>query len=157
MEKCLQCSKELKHVPGRKQKSFCNVNCRNKYFYAKRKQEIQMAKAALVSLPSDYANVKKVAILTEKGEVKPVFPKPNRKSKAKPPGIRGECIEFRAQPKDEAYDAPQMPKTTQDESPKIQSAKPKNLDELKALCPVEITDKYERAAWIGKERQKYGI
>lgn len=50
MEKCLQCSKELIHVPGRKQKSFCDVNCRNKYFYAKRKQEIALAKAAL-SLP----------------------------------------------------------------------------------------------------------
>lgn len=51
MEKCLQCSKELKHVPGRKQKSFCDVNCRNKYFYAKRKQEIALAKAILPSPP----------------------------------------------------------------------------------------------------------
>ena len=49
MEKCLHCSKELKHVPGRKQKSFCNVNCRNKYFYAKRKREVEVAKTALLA------------------------------------------------------------------------------------------------------------
>jgi endogenous inhibitor of DNA gyrase (YacG/DUF329 family) len=34
--------------------------------------------------------------------------------------------------------------------------KPKNLDELKALCPFEAgTD--ERRVWVAEERQKYGI
>lgn len=37
------------------------------------------------------------------------------------------------------------------------NTKPKNLDELKALCPAHITDKYERANWVSTERQKYGI
>lgn len=49
MEKCLQCSKALQHVPGRKQKSFCDVNCRNKYFYAKRKKESEDARVVLSS------------------------------------------------------------------------------------------------------------
>lgn len=37
------------------------------------------------------------------------------------------------------------------------NTKPKTLDELRALCPAEITDKIERGNWLGKERQKYGI
>lgn len=65
MEKCLQCSKQLKHVPGRKQKSFCDVNCRNKYFYAQRKKQITDAKAFLVPLPPDYFEVNKAATLAK--------------------------------------------------------------------------------------------
>lgn len=72
MEKCIQCSKELHHVPGRKEKSFCDVNCRNKYFYAKRKKEIEDAKVAFINLPSDYEEVKKIGILTKDGEIKPL-------------------------------------------------------------------------------------
>jgi len=34
----------LTHVEGRKKKSFCNVNCRNKYFYAKNKRLVEQAK-----------------------------------------------------------------------------------------------------------------
>lgn len=36
------------------------------------------------------------------------------------------------------------------------NTKPKTLDELKSLCPKELTG-LERAAWISTERQKYGI
>ena len=74
MEKCLQCSKELKHIPGRKQKSFCNVNCRNKYFYAQRKKNIELAKSALQSLPHDYMKgIKNIGILTKDGQIQPIF------------------------------------------------------------------------------------
>ena len=37
------------------------------------------------------------------------------------------------------------------------NTKPRTLDELKALCPAEITDKFDRANWVSTERQKYGI
>lgn len=45
MEHCMleSCGKKLTHVEGRKQKSFCDVNCRNKYFYSKRKKLIETA------------------------------------------------------------------------------------------------------------------
>lgn len=33
---------------------------------------------------------------------------------------------------------------------------PKNLEELKKLCPPELTG-FERSAWIAENRQKYGI
>lgn len=46
MKNCLHCAKELKHVPGRKEKSFCDVNCRNKHFYAKRKELIKKGLSA---------------------------------------------------------------------------------------------------------------
>lgn len=46
MKNCLQCNAELTHVEGRKQKSFCNVNCRNKYFYAQRKILVELGKSA---------------------------------------------------------------------------------------------------------------
>jgi len=39
---------------------------------------------------------------------------------------------------------------------KPQTSAPKNLDELKALCPTELTG-LDRSQWIAKERQKYGI
>lgn len=34
--------------------------------------------------------------------------------------------------------------------------KPRNLDELKALCPPELTG-FDRSNWVATERQKYGI
>lgn len=40
MENCKQCGEPLTHVEGRKEKSFCNTNCRNKYFYARNKKII---------------------------------------------------------------------------------------------------------------------
>lgn len=82
MEKCLHCSEPLKHVPGRKQKSFCNANCRNKYFYAQRKRQIEEAKALLVSLPPDYIEIKKVGILTKEGKVKPLLPNAKKEVKS---------------------------------------------------------------------------
>ena len=33
---------------------------------------------------------------------------------------------------------------------------PRTLDELKALCPPELTG-FDRSMWIANERQKYGI
>lgn len=41
MDKCKFCSKELIHIEGRKKKSFCNDNCRNKYFN-KNKPKVKM-------------------------------------------------------------------------------------------------------------------
>jgi hypothetical protein len=43
MTNCKHCDKPLTHVEGRKQKSFCDVNCRNKWFYAKRQKMIKAA------------------------------------------------------------------------------------------------------------------
>lgn len=57
---------------------------------------------------------------------------------------------------------PPKPKTPEDifnSSPTtvtLKGGKPKNLDELKALCPYpEKSD--ERSEWVRTERQKYGI
>lgn len=50
MTNCKYCNAELTHVTGRKQKSFCNVNCRNKYFYAQNKKLIQVAKSMVNNL-----------------------------------------------------------------------------------------------------------
>jgi RPA family protein len=45
MEVCKSCGKKLIHVEGRKEKSFCNVNCRNKWFYKKNRELINKARA----------------------------------------------------------------------------------------------------------------
>jgi len=84
MEKCLQCNKALQHVPGRKQKSFCDVNCRNKYFYAQKKKQIEDAKAILASLPPDYPVPNKVAVLAKDGGIKQILPKPGKEPKTEP-------------------------------------------------------------------------
>lgn len=39
---------------------------------------------------------------------------------------------------------------------KIAANPPKSLDELKALCPKELTG-FDKSNWIRTERQKYGI
>lgn len=119
MEKCLHCSGPLTHVPGRKKKSFCNTNCRNKYFYAKNKRLVEAAKGNMA------AELNKSAILPKKA-------------------------------KDEPLVAPQTLKAAVDELPRDLPTKPKNLDELKELCPVELTG-LDRSGWIRTERQKYGI
>lgn len=38
----------------------------------------------------------------------------------------------------------------------VKSSPPKTLDELKKLCPKELTG-LDRSAWISLQRQKYGI
>lgn len=69
MKNCLQCEKELTHIEGRKQKSFCNVNCRNKYFYAQRSLLIKNAKAAIGSLPDEMKkDITHIGVLSPKGE-----------------------------------------------------------------------------------------
>lgn len=93
MEKCLQCSKELKHVPGRKQKSFCDVNCRNKYFYAQRKKQLKEAK--------------KIGILTQDEKVKPLMsPKPLGKDKNPGNPKKIQSNTDHVEPAKEAYDSP---------------------------------------------------
>lgn len=83
MDNCKHCGTDLIHVPGRKKKDFCNVNCRNKWFYAERKRLLAEALKSMVQLPPDYVNVKKVGILTKDGEVKPlVLPKPKINNEA---------------------------------------------------------------------------
>lgn len=143
MTNCKHCEKELTHVPGRKEKSFCNVNCRNKYFYAERKKLVESAKANLVPLPADYVVVSKVSTIDENGVVKPLtFRKPSKKGKAAPKtDDLKEKIEY-AKTTAESYDGPQKP--------------PKTLDELKAMCPTDITG-LDRSAWIADNRIKYNI
>lgn len=83
MDNCKHCGTDLIHVPGRKKKDFCNVNCRNKWFYAERKRLLAEALKSMAQLPPDYVNVKKVGILTKDGEVKPlVLPKPKINNEA---------------------------------------------------------------------------
>jgi len=48
MKNCLQCGEKLTHIIGRKEKSFCDVNCRNKHFYAKRKQILELYKTGAI-------------------------------------------------------------------------------------------------------------
>lgn len=53
-----------------------------------------------------------------------------------------------------------IPKGEKEEAPKIDwipnKGNPKNLEELKALCPKELTG-FDRSDWIRTERQKYNI
>lgn len=39
MDKCLNCGKELKHIDGRRKKTFCNDTCRSNYWYKKNVSE----------------------------------------------------------------------------------------------------------------------
>lgn len=38
----------------------------------------------------------------------------------------------------------------------VNTSRPKNLEELKAMCPKELTG-FERSEWIATERQRYGV
>ena len=38
----------------------------------------------------------------------------------------------------------------------INTGRPKNLDELKKMCPIELSG-FDKSAWVATERQKYGI
>ena len=48
MTNCKQCDKPLIHVEGRKQKSFCNPDCRNKYFYERNKAILKSVKEVAI-------------------------------------------------------------------------------------------------------------
>jgi hypothetical protein len=47
-------------------------------------------------------------------------------------------------------------KDTKEDVKKLLSGIPKNLAQLKALCPLELTG-FDKSEWISKERQKYNI
>jgi hypothetical protein len=53
-----------------------------------------------------------------------------------------------------------VPLATNEAAPKVdyvkKTGKPTNLEELKALCPKELTG-FDKSDWIRTERQKYGI
>jgi hypothetical protein len=61
MENCLHCAKPLTHVPGRKEKSFCDTNCRNKFFYAKNKRLVEAAKGNMAAELDKSINLRKKA------------------------------------------------------------------------------------------------
>lgn len=47
MNDCLNCGKELNHVPGRREKKFCNANCRVAFFYKKNPKKKTAAKTVV--------------------------------------------------------------------------------------------------------------
>lgn len=49
-----------------------------------------------------------------------------------------------------------LPKNNPKTNYTINTEKPKNLDELKLMCPKELTG-FDRSAWISENRQKYAI
>jgi len=65
-------------------------------------------------------------------------------------------VEFVATPTPNTHDTPPLAKSLQDEPSKAVPIKPRNLDELKALCPYPEKSE-ERSNWVRTERQKYGI
>lgn len=100
------------------------------------------------------------------------FQKPIKGPKSLLPERLNETASFHKSAKNMAYNAPKLPADTIDEmafvpgsdlppalkteASFVKEVKPKNLDELKALCPFpEKTE--ERSNWIRTERQKYGI
>lgn len=151
MEKCLHCNKALQHVSGRKQKSFCDVNCRNKYFYAKRRKAVEDAKILLSKsevkvvppISSDQAialhNAENADQHTEKSKLR--FPKPLKRAKKEELSDSELSADIIFSSPPVAYDSPR---------------RPRNLEELKLLCPADLTG-LDRSQWISKERQKYGI
>jgi predicted secreted protein len=48
------------------------------------------------------------------------------------------------------------PKDTKEEVDKLLNSIPKNLQELKLLCPKELTG-FDRSQWISEQRQKYNL
>jgi hypothetical protein len=87
-------------------------------------------------LPKDYMAIKKVSILKRDGSIEPLVPP-----------------------------ASDVLKQMQKEYPALitnlpyktfEGGAPTTLDELKAMCPPELTG-LDRSEWIRTERQKYGI
>lgn len=156
MEKCLQCSKQLKHVPGRKQKSFCDVNCRNKYFYAQRKKAIADAKALLVSLPPDYVTFTKVGVLTKEGEVKPIFPAPREKPKKAVSDELMALVDYAEAPGPETFDRPPVPKNTPDEYSMLETGRV--AEQIKTIraerIPKDRDTVLGRKAWAIEQQKR---
>lgn len=71
MDNCKQCGKEISSIEGRKKKEFCDVNCRNKYSYAKRKKIVDEAIAILESNPAPQKTTIKDLTKVETAEIKP--------------------------------------------------------------------------------------
>jgi hypothetical protein len=101
-----------------------------------------------LSLPKDYVKVKKLGAFESDGTV--------LKGATKPAGV----LKPQERPKKTiAHSTTFDEKGRITEDLKIQradSAKPKNLDELKAICPYPEKSE-ERSNWVRTERQKYGI
>lgn len=113
-------------------------------------------KTAFVTL-DDVLGIEKVVPADSRKEVDLKFPSKAKKAPQKPiVDELGDSINLHKKTKDEAYDAPPLLKNVKDEFSKAGAVKPKTLDELKKLCPAELTG-LDRSEWVRTERQKYGI
>jgi hypothetical protein len=71
----------------------------------------------------------------------PSAPKPPKKPKSKLPEELEESVDLHKKASPEVCGSPRSPR---------------NLEELKKLCPPELTG-FDKSNWISTERQKYGI
>lgn len=141
--KCLECKKDLEQTPGKRTKQFCNSTCRSNYWQKSKRK------------------VKEAANKKDKGWVlkfaKAAYKEINKKESGSDLAKKAANISYKA-PEQSSYDSERISNLLLDEAgqmPKI-PVKPKNLMELKAMCPFpEGSD--ERRTWISTERQKYGI
>lgn len=125
-KECLNCGQELALLPGKRVKVFCNSTCRSNYW----QKADRLEKAG----KTDEEVVKILSQITKNN-------KPKNKKRIEKERNTVAVISAKIQ----------NPLT---ESQMIRP--PRTLDELKALCPKELTG-FEKSQWIGTKRQEYGI
>lgn len=146
MSNCKNCNKPIEVTKGRRPREFCDNNqkCRNEWFRKNKKEKNFKLVPIEVYREMELAMIKinhkgeslgcDVSELINKGENKP-----QETSKIEKP-----------------HNLPQKEKEASVASENSVGGKPKALNELKALCPPELTGFY-RSEWIRENRLRYKI
>ena len=155
---CLNCNKEVKQSEGKRERKYCDDNCKQQYWVKNHKKEPKYVQAArvkkvfdklkdakLIDLPADYLNFKKIGIIRKDGSIAPLFEIAANLSPSKPK-------DNKTQGKEEK----QAKNGTEKPNNDIQVKVPTNLAELKAMCPFKEFGE-QRSVWISENRQKYNI
>lgn len=155
------CGKKLKQLKGKRAKKYCNSTCRSSHFQKRQRAgkekissvdsfEKEQIKIARKNFRVNLTN----AVMAGSPTTLKDLNKQTSTVEIKPNSQTNYSIDSR--PKDVAFF---LPKELDDKVEKVIAdviARPKNLKDLKALVPSNLTG-LERSSWIATERRKFGI
>ena len=138
--KCLNCEASISQVEGKRERLYCSDKCRADFNQKKKRKTVS------VEIDLWQSSVIKFVEATD-GEWNLSDGRKGTFVWAKD-GSKVETVHTYLPPKNDVI----TPKS----ETVVEHGNPKNLEELKALCPLDLKG-IERSAWISEKRKQYGI
>ena len=115
---------------------------------------VKHLKGSPIELPKDYVEFKNIGVVDGSGKTSPMLPPKKEVSQEAKNGFKG-IVPTIKKSKIKDYESGNAKIT---DLKKLEEAiyKPKNLEELKMICPENLKG-FDRSDWIREQRVKYGV